>query len=431
ARFVGGCYSSDMKEARDELVRINDRGEAHAIGPVASQRLRARVGAYRMLPAPGHVVFMRYTGEDGRRDDEDGAIVLLSGEITAPGSMCDIFALLGQSSWRGELVVLSDDVTRSIFFEQGRVLGVQTDQADEKLGRVLYRYGVLTEEQLAQIAGATDKGDRFGKRAVDMGLLKQEQVYDGLRRQTEEVVFSTLTIGDGTFFFLNGFNDERLVWRHVASANALLMDAVTRMDEVRYFREKIPSSDFVPQRTTNSAELPEDTQVTYEKIDGSRSVEELGRATGRGEFSTTKDVYTLLQSKHIALNPPRISGGLPAIAQVSNEALRIIHRTVDDQGKGEMLRSNLASFAAGAGVYDILLRGAGPDEKGALTVDRVVENTGLVARESEAESTLKQMLGEYVSFALFSAGAALGEQAEAQLSKDLGPLLAQLQSHAK
>src|SRR5688572_23151646 len=104
-----------MRDGRQELVRIDSRGEAHPIGVVASQRMRARAGAYRLLPAPGHVVFMRFTGEDGRRDAEDGAVVRLAGEVTAPGMVCDVLALLGQTGWRGELVVLEGDSVRSIF----------------------------------------------------------------------------------------------------------------------------------------------------------------------------------------------------------------------------------------------------------------------------------------------------------------------------
>ena len=112
-----------MKDRRPELVRIDSKGQAHPIGNVASQRMRAREGAYRILPAPKHVVFMRYTGEDGRRDAEDGAVVRLSGEVTAAGTLCDILALVAQTGWRGELVVLDGDDERSIFFEQGAFHG--------------------------------------------------------------------------------------------------------------------------------------------------------------------------------------------------------------------------------------------------------------------------------------------------------------------
>ena len=121
-----------MKDGRPELVRIDAQGQAHPIGNVASQRMRARAGAYRMLPAPKHVVFMRYTGEDGRRDAEDGAIVRLSGEVTAPGTLCDILALVAQTGWRGELVVLDGEEARSIFFEQGNVVGAVTNVEAER-----------------------------------------------------------------------------------------------------------------------------------------------------------------------------------------------------------------------------------------------------------------------------------------------------------
>src|SRR5689334_22841172 len=136
-----------MRDGKAELVRIDKRGEAHPIGTIASQRLRARAGTYRMLPAPGHVVFMRYTGEDGRRDAEDGAIVRIAGEVTAPGALCDIIALLGQTGWRGELVVEHDDEVRSVFFESGNVVGAHTNVADERIGAVLYRYGAIDAEQ--------------------------------------------------------------------------------------------------------------------------------------------------------------------------------------------------------------------------------------------------------------------------------------------
>src|SRR6187402_1433825 len=135
-----------MKDWRAQLIRIDSRGEAHPIGTVASQRMRQRAGTYRVLPAPKHVVFMRYTGEDGQRDDADGAIVRLSGEVTAPGALCDVLALLAQTGWRGELVVEDGDDVRSVFFDQGNVVGAITNVEAERLGSVLYRYGVIDSD---------------------------------------------------------------------------------------------------------------------------------------------------------------------------------------------------------------------------------------------------------------------------------------------
>jgi hypothetical protein len=416
-----------VKEARDELVRIDPAGVAHPIGGVASQRMRSRAGAFRLLPAPDHVVFMRYTGEDGRRDAEDGAIVRLAGEIASPGAMCDIFALLGQTGWRGELVVLDGATVRSVFFESGNVVGAQTNVEGERIGMILYKFGVLTPEQHERIMERVRAGARYGGAAVELGIVKQEQVFQYLGRQIDEVVYATLMVGDGTFFFLDGFDDSRLVARHAASANALLMDAVTRMDEMRYFREKIPSADHIPYRLERAEPPPEEFKNTYAAIDGAESIESIGRSTGRGEFEVTKDVYALIQSKHVGIHPPKLGGGLSAVVETANEALRLLHREADAGGFGTDLRASLASFAVGAGVYDILFRGAGPDAGGALDAERVADNASLVAHGEDPERILKQMLFDYVGFGVFSAGSVLGPEREAQLNHQVAALTARLQ----
>ncbi|MEI9951496.1 MAG: DUF4388 domain-containing protein [Pseudomonadota bacterium] len=415
-----------MKDGRSELVRIDSRGQAHPIGNVASQRMRAREGAYRILPAPKHVVFMRFTGEDGRRDAEDGAVVRLSGEVTAAGTLCDILALVAQTGWRGELVVMDGDDARSIFFEQGNVVGAVTNVEEERLGSVLYRFGVISEEQHTQIVSATQGGKRFGEAAIDLGVLKHDEIYSYIARQIEEIVFATMTVGDGTFFFLDGFDESRLVSRHTVSANALLMDGVTRMDELRYFQQKIPSAEHIPLRVENRGTPADEFQSVYSAIDGKLSVGELGRQTGLGEFDTTKALYALVQSQHVTIHQPRVSGGPTSLVSAANGALRAIFAAAHSSGKAEQVRSNLASFAVGAGVYDILFRNAGPDDSGALTPETVAANSQVVAGGADQDNLLKQMLHEYVSFALFSAGAALGSGAEGELAKQVAPALAGL-----
>ncbi|HEX2730657.1 MAG TPA: DUF4388 domain-containing protein [Polyangiaceae bacterium] len=416
-----------MKYARDELVRIDERGEAHPIGPIASQRMRARTGAFRMLPSPQHVVFMRYTGEDGRRDDEDGAVVRLSGEITHPGAMCEILGLIAQTSWKGELCTFDGEDVRSLFFEQNNIVGIQTSCEQERLGTIMYRFGGIDEAQYNALIASMREGERIGKAAVEAGFVKQEQVFKYLRRQIEEVVHATLTLSDGTFFFLDGFEESRLVSRQILSANAVLMDGVTRLDEIRFFREKIPSAEHVPVHGPESTiPVAEEFRATFDAINGERSILEIGRLTGRGEFETTRDLYALLRTKQALLTPPRLTGGLTAIVAIANEALQQLHDFADVEGAGVQLREGLASFASGAGVYDMLFRRAGPANNGTLDPEIVAENLSLVAGDSP-EFTLRQMLHEYVGFGLFCAGAALGAAKETDLKRQVGPCVSRLQ----
>jgi hypothetical protein len=363
-----------MRDGKSELVRIDARGEAHPIGAIASQRLRARAGAYRMLPAPEHVVFMRYTGEDGRRDAEDGAIVRLAGEVTAPGALCDVLALLGQTGWRGELIVLDGDDVRSVFFDQGNVVGAITNVEAERLGSVLYRYGVIDSDARDRIMAEVKEGKRFGQAAIELGVLKQDQIYASISKQVDEIVFATLTVSDGTFFFLDGFDEARLVSRHTVSANALLMDGVTRMDEMRYFRQKIPSAEHVPVKNDGRGAPDDEFKPAFNAVDSKSSVGEIGRIAGLGEFEITKQLYGLVQSGHVSIHPPRAAGGPSALVAAANGALTAIYRAAAAEGRVEEVRSGLASFAVGAGVYDILFRNAGPDASGALDAEAVAHN---------------------------------------------------------
>lgn len=416
-----------MRDARDELIRIDAQGVAHPIGTIASQRMRPHRGTYRLLPAPDHVVFMRYTGEDGRVDEGDGAVVRLAGELTAPGTVCDVLALVGQTGWRGVLSVHEDDYCRRLFLDQGQVIGVQTNVLAERLGQVMFRYGLLSEEQLREIEKSADQGKRFGETAIEHGFLQKEQVYKAIRRQIEEVVFGAMTVSDGTFFFLDGLDDTRMPTRQMVSVNALLMDGVTRMDEGRYFQEKIPSKDHVPQRVEGAENVAAEYQDVWAEIDGRKSVEALGRATGLGEFETTKKVYGLAQAKQVVILPPRLSGGAAAVVVAANDVLLAAFRAAERAGQAEELRSSLSSFAVGAGVvYDLLFRGAGPDEQGRLDPNRVAANVPLVAPGDDPEATVRQLLFDYASFALFSIGAFLGKEGEATLQGEVGEALARL-----
>ena len=67
--------------------------------------------------------------------------------------------------------------------------------------------------------------------------------------------------------------------------------------------------------------------------------------------------------------------------------------------------------------------GAGPGPAGELTPDVVVANSVLVAAGSDPVHVMRQMLHEYVSFALFSAGAIVGSDAESELAKQVAPML--------
>ncbi|MCA9692205.1 MAG: DUF4388 domain-containing protein [Myxococcales bacterium] len=413
-----------VKHAQDELVWIDGNGVAHPLGDAATERLKSREGAFRIMPSPSHVVFMRYTGEDGRRDVEDGAVVRVAGEIVGRGSMCDIIAMVSQSGWRGELKVYSDELQRSLFFEAGNILGATTDRDDERIGQLLFKHGVIDEQQYRAILAIVDTGKRFGASAVRLGILPEETIFKFLRQQIEEIVFAILGVADGFFCFLADFDERRLSSRHAVSGVAVLMSCVARMDELHYFRPRIPSAAYVPERTPGYTDAPGEHAQVWALIDGTRSVGDIGRESHLGEFEVTKQIFSLLQSHHVVLNPPRLRGGATEVIEIANQALREIHAVMDAAGRGTALRKSVRAFVEGP--HELLFHDAGPFEDGSFHASRVLRNAVRETGANDLQGYLLEMLHDYVSFVLFSAGASLGNDEEQALSRKLEPLLVKL-----
>jgi hypothetical protein len=211
------------------------------------------------------------------------------------------------------------------------------------------------------------------------------------------------------------------------SVNSLLMDGVTRMDELAYFTQKIPTLEHVPALGTQKSPPHDDLLLVHQQVNGKRSVRELGRLTGLGEFETIKKIYGLLQSHHVVIKPPQMTGGPVAVVEAANDVLRAAFVKAQNAGKQDELRASLSTYAVGQGVfYDILLSGAGPDDQGRLNAERVVENARMVAAGEDVEQTLRKLLFDYVSFGLFSLGSAIGAVEEKALQQEVDEVLSAL-----
>jgi len=391
-----------MSAERQDLVRVDATGTAHPVGKTASRWLRARQGAFRLMPAPEHLVVMRHVGEHGAREAEDGRVFRLAGEITSPGVLCDIVSLIAHANWHGELVVLDAAVSRSLFFEQGMVIGARSSVEGDRIGEVLYRYGALSREQIDETLAAVKAEQRFGEVAVRLGFVERARLYQLLARQAEEIAHHVMLAGDGMFYFLEGIGEGQIASRQSLPVSALLMEAVRRMDETRYFRERIPSEQHVPARLPDRTPPAGDLRKAWDAIDGHRSVAEIARELGQGEFEATRAIFQLVQAGKVTVHGPRPTG-LKSLATLFNEAMFTILAEVDAAGRGEEVRWQLGMFASGAGIYDALFRGAGPGLDGKVAVDPLVENATMLAGPEQAEAMLAQWLYEYVSFAMFVA----------------------------
>lgn len=410
---------------QNNLVWIDHGGIAHPMGVFASQQMRTRQGAFCLLPTPDHVIFMRYHDVHEPSERTKNFNVRLAGEITTAGTMCDIMAFIAQNGWSGELNVQSAVSNRSIYLEEGRVIGAKTNVEEEHLGQLLQREGVLHKQQIEQIRQRMDKERiQFGVATVQLGFLTEEQIYTYLARQIKEIVISILMVSEGMFCFLDSFDREALSFRHSLNLNQLLMEGATQMDEMRYFRQRIPSSEYIPKQLSQSDEFSEEMRQIYLQIDGKASIVDIVRQTGMSEFQATKKIFQLLQLNAVQILPPMAKTDPQQIIEIANRILLQIHQASDLVDRGKALRSNLSRFTDKA--YQIMFHEAGPAIDGTFLPAILLHNSQELVSGGSLEAFLRDMLYDYVSFALFSAESMLGNTNERILRKEVEPLLNQL-----
>ncbi len=408
-------------------LRVDSTGTVHPVGLQASQALRARVGEWTLVPSPSEVVFAIRAGETGRT-------VRLAGEVRTPGALCDVVALIAQAGWGGELVVLQIDTSRSIFFESGQVVSATTTAPTERLGEILWRFGAVTREQLEEIVSTAErKGKRVGETAIELDFVGPDELFRMMARQVEEVFYGAVHAEQAMFYLFDRFDEARVARRYHLSTGQLLMEAARRMDELRFFREKVPSDAWIPVPVAASGRKPPaELAELLAQCDGRRSVAEIGRRIGQLEFEVTRGVFQLAAAGLVTVAAPRPEG-TQAIVETYNRAIVEIHRACDEAGSGVPLRTGLEQFAMSTGVYVPLFSGAGPAEDGALRAERIAQNVAAIVDPSEPSSDawLTQQLVEHAGFALFHAGSLLPREAEAALNARVADILRPLRQSSE
>ncbi len=363
--------------------------------------LRPKAGVYQLLPSPPDMVLLRKMAAASSR-------VVLSGTIVDRSTLLEIVQFIASSGWVGELVVVDGDTRRAMLLEGGMVVLATSNSPSERLGEVLYRHGALTRAQFDEAMSLLSATRRLGDIVVQKGWIKPNDLYAMLQKQVREIVFSALAAQSGMFFFARGIDAASVPVRVTLSCNGLLMEAVQRIDESAYFRERIPDASVVATPVLGkSGDGDPSAERVLAALDGRRTLDEVARVTGLGEFEATKALFVLLQS-----GAAQIKKATSPRAQLEeqldgfNAVLLDIHRTVDAAGVGDGARATLSMFLQGGGAFDVLFANAGPRDEGTFDTNTLLLNLQRVHTDDPSR-VVQQALHDYVAFALFAAGSVL------------------------
>ena len=409
-------------EGNEELLSVREDGTLRVVAPGYRLRMHEQSGAYRLVSElPGMLVFQK---QGVIPSLEQRARVLMAGEIISRMTVMEIINIIATSNWRGELHIFGNSAKRQLSFDQGALIHAFSNDAQDRLGEVLYRMGMLGRAELDVLLKELPPDRRFGQQLVQKGILEAQQLFQCLQRQAEQIFYNALLVGDGHYLFVQPSDDDpqepAFTTLHIP-VQALLMEGVQRIDEMALFRERIPNNLLCPERNSSHPEPPSEGGVRslWPLCDGNHSIEELARLTGLGEFETIKAVYHLLRDGRVNLR--RSSSRLdprPVQELVArfNEVMQDVFLAVATYGRIEDARRTLSGWIEHSGYGPFF--GPGVEEDGSIDPHRVVEALRHADHERPIEA-LHQALHELAAFALFAASSSLPREQERALAKDI------------
>lgn len=124
-------------------------------------------------------------------------------------SIARLLARLQRTKGTGRLNVRSGDVDKSIYFQQGHIILVDSNREDELLGTFLIRRKIITQAQLEQgFARLSEWGGRLGDALVATGAVPAHDIFRHLSEQMREKVLEIFTWSGGTFGYFENQEPE-------------------------------------------------------------------------------------------------------------------------------------------------------------------------------------------------------------------------------
>lgn len=215
-------------------------------------------------------------------------------------SLPDVLQLLAMGKKSGCLSVTHRSNFGSIYFDKGKISYASIVNRRDRLGDILTKSGLLTQEKLDEAIElqAKSRGQRLGDLLVTHGMITREQLHAQIRIQIEEAVYFLFTWAEGTFNFESDIRPDEQDFLVAINPESLLLEGARRVDEWSLIEKKIPSFDVVfeldrRRLDESSPQLTSEQRTLVPLIDGRTDVSGLVDASGLVEFEVGKALFGL------------------------------------------------------------------------------------------------------------------------------------------
>lgn len=324
-------------------------------------------------------------------------------------SAADLFHALNLNHATGLVVFEADAIRRRVYMRNGEIIFAQSNQDNDRLGESLIRAGKITQAQLDLAAKSITSERKLGQILVEDGLISPKELFIGVRRQVEEIVWA-LFDWNAKFVFFEGFADPESVIALNLETQKLIIEGLRRTKAWAHIPIDVPEREIILQLSANpkNLRLNQEEQRLAALVVAGISLRALIDQAGFGQLETYKVVHHMLQRELIMLgvrgkqSPVDLPSSGEILKMIENfqnvfsEIIALIKMRSPDFGVIERLNSFfdalpedlLSVFGSVRFAWD-----------GSLDAQKIVENAQLVAGNSRAK--VLKAFNELLYFTLF------------------------------
>src|SRR5213076_1050896 len=247
-------------------------------------------------------------------------------------SLADIFQLIGLQRKTGVLTLRGKDDNVTVTFLDGKVVGADSasHRLETRLGHVLIKSGMLTQEQLARALEIQKETlQRLGFILTHYQIISTDSLKQALQLQILQIVYRLFRWKDGDYHFSQETTieyDRDNV--QPISAESILMEGARMIDEWPIIEKRVRSYDMVFRKKMTDQEIvvvgaeeadeidfssgeatamrkrrpglsdkiriSQEEKAIYDLVDGTMTVGDIVEVSRLSEFDTNKALYELL-----------------------------------------------------------------------------------------------------------------------------------------
>ncbi len=414
----------------DERIEIRDDGSVAAT-TAARARLAEACGVWRPLSEGGDLLVFTRAGGGSAAPRGIHFLGAIDGSESLLGGLH--FLAMGQES--GALYVESHGAQRILYLHRGKLLSARSSRPQDRLGQILLAEKLVTSEQIEECFSESGGSDLLGRALLRQGYLNNHQIYDALRRQTQEIFASMMTVERGVYYLVKPLDMTEVPAMLHLDIQELLFEGLRRSDELKHLRSIVPSDDIAlePTGAERAGELSDDASKLLGELDGRKALSDHFDTLDMDVLVGVKAAAELIEQGLAAEASPERSEPAPppedpaerrarSVASPYEKAMQVVLAAVssdDESARRDLVRL----FVASTNAYADLLRDIDISADGALDTDTLIERA--TALGDVGIALLRRCLHELLFFLLFEVGQRGEHELLDRLHREIADILAQ------